>query len=75
VAKIKDALPGVAKKANVQAIVSKWELNYQSQDLEVVDVTEELVSLFHVSDKGREWAKAVGTKPPLPIEEITDNMD
>jgi len=75
VAKIKDALPGVAKKANVLVIVSKWELNYQSQDLEVVDVTEELVSLFHVSDKGREWAKAVGTKPPLPIEEITDNMD
>ncbi len=74
-AKIKDTLPGVAKKAGVEAIASKWELNYQSPGVEAVDVTDELVALFHVSDKGREWAKEVRAKPPLPIEEITDDMD
>ena len=73
--KIKDALPGVAKKAGVQAIVSKWELNYPSPEVEVVDVTDELMALFHVNDKGKEWAKQIRTKPPVPMEEITDNMD
>jgi hypothetical protein len=75
IAKIKGAFPGVAKKAGVQAIVSKWELNYQSPEVEVVDVTDELAALFHVSDKGREWAQGVRSKPPVPIEEITDDMD
>jgi hypothetical protein len=74
-ARIKDALPGVARKADVQAIASKWELNYQSPGLEAVDVTDELVALFHVSDKGRQWAKGIRANPPLPIEEITDDMD
>jgi hypothetical protein len=74
-AKIKDALPAVAKKAGVQALVCKWELNYQSPDVELVDVTDELVALFHVSDKGREWAKGIQAKPPLPLEQITDDMD
>jgi hypothetical protein len=74
-AKISEALPGVSKKAGVQAIVSKWELNYQGADVEVVDVTDDLMALFHVSDKGRQWAKGVRAKPPVPIEEITDDMD
>jgi hypothetical protein len=74
-AKIKEALPGVAKKAGVQAVVSKWELNYQSPEAEAVEVTDELVALFHTSDQGREWAKGIRAKPPLPIEEITDDMD
>ncbi|HXP63495.1 MAG TPA: hypothetical protein VN829_23530 [Dongiaceae bacterium] len=74
-AKIKDALPGAAQKAGVQAIASKWELNYQSPGVEAVDVTDELLALFHASDKGREWAKGVRAKPPLPIEEITDDLD
>lgn len=72
---VKDKLPGVAKQAGVQAIVSKWELNYQSADVELVDVTDELVALFHVSDKGKEWVKGIGSQPPLPIEQITDDLD
>jgi hypothetical protein len=75
VAKVKDALPGMAKKAGVQAIVSKWELNYQSPEVEVVDVTDDMVALFHVSDKGKEWAKGIQARPPVPLEQITDDMD
>jgi hypothetical protein len=74
-AKVKSSLPGVASKAGVQAIVSKWELNYQAPEVEVVDVTDELMALFHVSDKGKEWAKQIQTKPPVPMEEITENLD
>ena len=75
VAKIKAALPGVAKKAGVQAIVSKWELNYQGPDVEVVDVTEDLAVLFPVSDEarkeGRNW-RGILKHAPVPMEEATD---
>ncbi len=74
-AKIKDSLPEVAKKAGVNVIVSKWEVNYQSPGMKVVDVTDDLVALFHVSPKGLEWIKGIQTKQPLPIEQITDDMD
>jgi NAD(P)H-dependent flavin oxidoreductase YrpB (nitropropane dioxygenase family) len=74
-AKIKDSLPGVAKKAGVQVIVSRWELNYQSPEVEVVDVTDDLVALFHPSEKVLGWLKDAKNHPPLPMEEITDDMD
>ncbi len=74
-AKIKNSLPGVAKKAGVDLIVSKWEVNYQSPGIKVVDVTDDLVALFHVNEKGVEWAKGIRSQQPLPIEQITDDMD
>lgn len=73
--KVKDKLPDVAKKAKVQALVSKWELNYQSAEVEVVDVTDALIALFQVTDKGKEWAKGVLSQPPVPIEQITDDLN
>jgi hypothetical protein len=74
-AKVKDSLPDVAKKAGVQVIVSKWELNHQSPGVELVDVTDELVALFHPSEKVLGWVRDLKNHPPLPIEEITDDMD
>ena len=74
-AQVKDKLPGVARQAGVQAIVSKFELNYQSTEVEVVDVTDALVALFHVSDKGKEWAKGIQAKPPVPLEELGEDVD
>ena len=74
-AKIKDSLPAGAKKAGVEVIVSKWEVNYQSPEVKVVDVTDDLVALFHVSAKGLGWVKGIKDHAPLPIEQITDHMD
>ena len=74
-AKVKDSLPGVAKKAGVDVIVSKWEVNYQSPEIKIVDVTDDLVALFHVSAKGLEWAKGIKSHAPVPSERITDDMD
>jgi hypothetical protein len=71
VAKVKAALPGVAKKAGVQAIVSKWELNHQGPDVEVVDVTEDLAVLFPTSDNSQKW-RGILKHAPVPMEEATD---
>jgi hypothetical protein len=74
-ATIKDSLPGVAKKAGVQVIVSKWELNYQAPGVEVVDVTDDLAALFHPNEKVQGVLREVKNHAPMPLEEITDDMD
>lgn len=72
---VKDRLPEVAKQSGVQLIVSKWELNHQSPEIEAVDVTDKIVALFHVSERGLKWSKEIQQKPPLPIEKLAEHMD
>jgi hypothetical protein len=74
-ATVKDSLPAVAKRAGVTLIVSKWEVNYQIPEVELVDVTGELVALFHPNEKVLKWMKSCREQKPLPIEEITDDLD
>jgi hypothetical protein len=74
-AKVKNRLPDVAKQASVQVIVSKWELNHQSPDVEIVDVTDKIVALFHVNERGLKWCKEIQQKPPVSIDQITDHLD
>ncbi len=74
-ATVKDSLPDIAKQAGVQVIVSKWELNHQASDVEVVDVTDQIIALFHVNERGLKWCKDIQQKPPLPIEQITEHLD
>lgn len=74
-ARVKTSLPTVAKEAGVDLIVSKWEMNYQSPDVAVTDVTDKLVALFHTSEKGQKWAAEIQKQPPIPIEELGDDVD
>lgn len=74
-ATIKDSLPKIAKKAGVQIIVSKWELNYQSAEVQTVDVTDDLVALFHPSEKVLRWIQSSKAQKPIPIEDITPDLD
>jgi len=72
---VKARLPEVAKQSGVLLIVSKWELNYQSPAVEAVDVTDKIIALFHVSERGLRWSQEIQQKPPLAIEQITEHMD
>ena len=74
-ATVKDSLPAVAKDTGVDVIVSKWEVNYQSPSVEIVDVTGKVAALFHTSERGKKWLKQIPEKPPVPIDQITDDMD
>jgi hypothetical protein len=74
-ATVQDALPAVAKKAHVMLIVSKWEVNYSAPSVELVDVTDDLVALFHPNEKVLNQVKSCRQQKPLPIEAISDDMD
>ena len=74
-ATVKDSLPTLAKQAGVQVIVSKWELNHHAAEVEIVDVTDQLVARFHVSEKGLKWCKEIQQKPPLPLEQLGEHLD
>jgi len=71
---IKAELPGIAKVAGVDLIVSKWEVMFQSPGVETVDVTKQLAMLFNPSAQGLKWIEGE-TKPPIPIDDLPDALD
>ncbi|OFY68322.1 MAG: hypothetical protein A2Y71_13295 [Bacteroidetes bacterium RBG_13_42_15] len=44
--KVKDKIPEIAAKANVSCIVNKWAVDHMGNNVEVIDLTIELASLF-----------------------------
>jgi hypothetical protein len=71
---VKAELPGVAKAAGVDLIVSKWEVMFQGPEVEIVDVTKQLAMLFNPSAQGLKWIEGA-TKPPIPIDDLPDDLD
>ena len=71
--KVKPSLPQAAREARVEIIVSKWELNHHSSNVELVDVTDKLIDLFEPTEKGRKWAKEIQTHKPIPVEELANH--
>lgn len=67
---IREDLPKIAKDAGVLLLVSKWEVAYQSDDLNTVDVTWELVELFKPDDQTKKLIGEVMQKPPVPADEL-----
>lgn len=71
--RIKPSLQQVARQTKVDQIVSKWELNYHSSNVEMVDITDLLIDLFEPTEKGRRWAKEVQAHKPVPVDELADH--
>jgi len=71
---VKAELPGVARAAGVDLIVSKWEVMFQAPEMEIVDVTKQLAMLFNPSTQGLKWIDGE-TKPPIPIDDLPDDLD
>lgn len=74
-AAVKDRLPEVAKKTGVVAIV--WQSDFAGENVEVVDISQELVKLFDPSEKVLRWTDpdALKKNPPLDLEFIEKNQD
>jgi hypothetical protein len=67
--KIKDQLPGIAKDAGVDLIVSKWDMVYQTPGSQTVDITQAMVRPFHPSPKTLRGIQELEKVAPMPLEE------
>ena len=73
--RIKDKLPGIAKKASVDVIVSKWAVTYSTPGARFVDVTDLIVEPFGPDEKTKRAIRELCGKPPVPLEEIEKHHD
>ena len=62
---VKDKIAVLAKSENLTAIVSKWELTYNSPDVELIDVTEKIAAFFEPNDRMKEMIKEVLKSEPI----------
>ena len=69
---IKDQLPGIAEKAGVDRLVSKWDADALSrwERGEQVDVTMLLAAALKPNAKQLKSAQEIQKHPPVPLEEF-----
>jgi hypothetical protein len=69
-AKVADALPGVALEAGVVLIVSRWEMPYQDASVEVVDVTLPIARLYRPDEQTLKILGELKDQKPIPFDEV-----
>lgn len=67
---IEDDLPDIAQAADVDLIVSRWELPYSAPGLELIDVTPNLVALFDLDEETASFVAQIEEVEPVPLEEM-----
>lgn len=65
---IKDQLPDIAAQAKVDVLVSKWDIVFQRQDVETIDVTDRLVEPFSPSEETRKILASLRKRAPVPLD-------
>lgn len=73
--KIKGKIPEIARQADVDVIVSKWNIVYQGSGVELVDVTDLMVKPFDPDEETLKIVKDIQTMDPVPLEELKDHQD
>ena len=71
--KIKKEIPRIAQEAGVEVLVSKWDIVYQIEGAEYIDVTEPLVDLFGLNEKDKQKALDIDDVEPVPWTELDEH--
>ena len=69
-ATIKDELPGIAKQANVDLIISKWDIVFQRTGMNVVDITDLMVVPFGPDDETRKVLESLRKQAPVSLDQL-----
>ena len=69
---IRDEIPKIAEKTGVDVIVSKWDIEYQSPKVKLVDVTEALIQPFKPTDERLKIIRDVMKVPAATEKEIRE---
>jgi hypothetical protein len=67
---IEGKIPEIAKQAEVDLIVSKWNIVYQQSGVEFIDVTDVMVKLFDPDEQMLEMLEQMKKQDPIPLEEL-----
>ena len=67
---IKEELPRIAKQADVDLIVSKWDVVFQGRSVEAVDVTDLMVAPFHPNEETKKVLESLRRKTPVPLGQL-----
>jgi hypothetical protein len=70
IARIQDKLPGIAKQAGVDVIVSKWTLIYRSPAARFVDVTGLVAAEFDPDERTLKMIQSTVETEPIPLDKI-----
>jgi hypothetical protein len=70
-AKVADAIPGIAREAGVVLIVSKWEMPFRDPSVEVVDVTLPIAMLFKPDPQTLKILAEMKDVKPVPLDQIS----
>jgi len=73
--KIQGKLPEIARQADVDAIVSKWNIAYKRAGVEFIDITDPLVRAFNPDKKTLEIIKDIQKQEPVPLEDLKSHED
>ena len=73
--KYPDVLKELATKEKLTAIVSKWELNYSSKDVQLVDITVKLMSALKYPEKVIKMYDEAKKNPPIKNAFFLDDND
>ncbi len=66
---IEKALPSIAEKAGVDAIVNRWNVVHHRPGVELVDVTEAMIAPFHPDEQTLAIVRDMKDKKPLDFEQ------
>ncbi len=72
---IKAKIPEIAKQADVDVIVSKWDIVYQRSGVEFVDVTHLMVKPFDPDEKTLKIIQEIQKQDPVPLEKLKKHDD
>ena len=73
---IKTSLPVIAQKKGVRLVVSKWEVFHHGGPVELIDITDELVSLFSPDAQTLKIVEEMKKIDPVPMDQVsTDSRD
>jgi len=56
---VKDKLTQLANDENLSAIVSKWEISFSNNNVELIDITEKIVHFFDPDDQMKDMVKEI----------------
>jgi hypothetical protein len=72
---VEKEIPAVAKQAGVDVIVSKWDIAYQDESVQFVDVTTAIARLFKPQEEAFKSIEALKNVKPLSEKELENIRD